>query len=203
MLSTAGDLPVLDYHWIYLIGGGVAAGGSVAAWLLFPRFPQKVTQHKHMVLHMRYWLYYALTFMSGARQQIFVVFAGFLMVEKFDYDVEDIALLFLINAAISVWLAPRIGRLIGRWGEQKALIFEYIGLIGIFSAYAFLDNATIAAALYIFDHVFFALAIAIKTYFQKVADPADPADIASTAGVSLTISHIAAIVIPVASARCG
>jgi len=132
LLSTAGDLPVLDYHWVYLIGGGVAAVIAVAAWLLFPRFPPKVRQHKHMVLRMRYWLYYALTFMSGARRQIFVVFAGFLMVEKFDYDVEDIALLFLINAAISVWLAPRSGRLIGRWGERKALIFEYIGLIGIF-----------------------------------------------------------------------
>lgn len=194
-LSTAGDGPFLDYPWVYLIGGGIAAGIAVAAWLLFPRFPQKVTQHKHMVLRTRYWLYYALIFMSGARRQIFVVFAGFLMVEKFGYDVEDIALLFLINAAISVWLAPRIGRLIGRWGERKALIFEYIGLIGIFSAYAFVDNATLAAALYIFDHVFFALAIAIKTYFQKIADPAD---IVSTAGVSFTISHIAAIVIPVA-----
>ena len=94
LLSTAGDLPVLDYHWVYLIGGGVAAVIAVAAWLLFPRFPPKVRQHKHMVLRMRYWLYYALTFMSGARQQIFVVFAGFLMVEKFDYDVENIALLF-------------------------------------------------------------------------------------------------------------
>ena len=50
-----------------------------------------------------------------------------------------------------------------------------------------------AAGLYILDHMFFALAIAIKTYFQKIADPAD---IASTAGVSFTINHIAAVVIP-------
>ena len=188
-------LPALDYHWVYLIGGGLAVGIALAAWLIFPQFPQKVTQNKHMVLRTRYWLYYALTFMSGARRQIFVVFAGFLMVEKFGYDVEDIAMLFLINAAISVWLAPRIGRLIGRWGERKALILEYIGLMVIFTAYAFVDDATLAAGLYIADHVFFALAIAIKTYFQKIADPAD---IASTAGVSFTISHIAAIVIPAA-----
>ena len=192
-LSASRGVPVLDYRWVYLIGGVAVVCIAVAGWLLFPRFPQKVKQHKHMVLRTRYWLYYALTFMSGARRQIFVVFAGFLMVEKFGYDVEDIALLFLINAAISVWLAPRIGRLIGRWGERKALICEYIGLIGIFTAYAFVDNATLAAGLYIADHVFFAMAIAIKTYFQKIADPAD---IASTAGVSFTISHIAAVVIP-------
>jgi hypothetical protein len=49
--------------------------------------------------------------------------------------------------------------------------------------------------LYIVDHFFFALAIAIKTYFQKIADPAD---IASSAGVSFTINHIAAVVLPAA-----
>ncbi|MDF4798508.1 MFS transporter, partial [Vibrio parahaemolyticus] len=48
--------------------------------------------------------------------------------------------------------------------------------------------------LYVVDHLFFALALAIKTYFQKIADPAD---MASTAGVAFTINHIAAVVIPV------
>jgi hypothetical protein len=48
--------------------------------------------------------------------------------------------------------------------------------------------------LYICDHILFAMAIAIKSYFQKIADPAD---IASTAGVAFTVNHIAAVVIPV------
>ncbi len=189
------DLLALDYHWIYLIGGGATAAIALVAWLGFPQFQQPVEQHKHMVLRKRYWLYYALVFMSGARRQIFIVFAGFLMVEKFGYDVGAIALLFLLNSAINIWLAPKIGRLIGRIGERKALIFEYIGLIIVFTAYAVVENATIAAGLYVVDHLFFALAIAIKTYFQKIADPAD---IASTAGVSFTINHIAAVVIPAA-----
>lgn len=189
------DLLALDYLWIYLIGGGATAAIALVAWLGFPQFQQPVEQHKHMVLRKRYWLYYALVFMSGARRQIFIVFAGFLMVEKFGYDVGAIALLFLLNSAINIWLAPKIGRLIGRIGERKALIFEYIGLIVVFTAYAVVENATIAAGLYVIDHLFFALAIAIKTYFQKIADPAD---IASTAGVSFTINHIAAVVIPAA-----
>ena len=155
---------------------------------------QQNTQHKHIVLRKRYWLYYALTFMSGARRQIFIVFAGFLMVEKFDFDVSDIALLFLANATLSIFLAPRIGRLVARIGERSALLLEYSGLIIIFTAYAFVDSASVAAGLYILDHMFFAMAIAIKTYFQKIADQRD---IASTAGVSFTINHIAAVFLPV------
>ncbi len=193
LIWLAFDLIGLDFRWVYLLGGGLTAGLALLAWLGFPQFPERVRQHRHMVLRRRYWLYYLLVFMSGARRQIFIVFAGFLMVEKFGFDVAMITLLFLVNAVINVLLAPKIGRLIGRWGERRSLIFEYIGLIVVFAAYAFVEHAGLAAGLYVIDHLFFALAIAIKTYFQKIADPAD---IAATAGVSFTISHIVAVFLP-------
>ncbi|MEJ2396626.1 MAG: MFS transporter, partial [Candidatus Thiodiazotropha sp.] len=107
--------------------------------------------------------------------------------------VSQIALLFLINATLNTFLAPRIGRLIGRIGERRALLLEYSGLILVFVGYALVENATMGAGLYVVDHLFFAMAIALKTYFQKIAAPED---IASTAGVSFSINHIAAVVIP-------
>ncbi|MEW8395180.1 MAG: MFS transporter, partial [Candidatus Thiodiazotropha sp.] len=163
----------LDYPLIYLIMGGLTLLIVLIAWLGFPLFPQKTEQHKHMVFRKRYWLYYTLTFMSGARRQIFIVFAGFLMVEKFGFSVSQIALLFLINAGINVFVAPRIGRLIGRIGERRALLIEYAGLILVFCGYALVETAWIAAVLYIIDHLFFAMAIALKTYFQKIAATED------------------------------
>ncbi len=184
----------IDFKETYLIGGAATCLIAALAWLAFPKFPQDVVQHKKVILRSRYWLYYALTFISGARRQIFIVFAGFLLVEKFHYTVPEVSLLFFINAGLNMFFAPKIGRLIGRWGERRALIFEYIGLIIIFVSYAFVEDAFVAGGLYVVDHLFFALAIAIKTYFQKIADPAD---IASTAAVGFTINHIAAVCIPV------
>ena len=184
----------VSYEAIYIFGGGLCLTLTVWTWAVFPRFESTVVQRKNLVLRKRYWLYYALTFMGGARRQIFVVFAGFLMVEKFDYSVSDVAALYLINHVFNWAFASRIGALIGRIGERRALTFEYCGLMCVFTAYAFVDNASWAAALYILDHLFFSLAIAIKTYFQKIADPAD---MASTAGVAFTINHIAAVIIPV------
>ena len=194
LIWFAFDIAGLDYVPVYLIGGGATVAAALVAWLAYPRFPAKIEQHKTLILRRRYWLYYALVFIAGARRQIFMVFAGFMMVEKFGYTVGNITLLFLINYAANIWLAPVIGRLIARWGERRALTFEYVGLICVFTAYAFVENATLAAALYVTDHLFFAMAIAIKTYFQKIADPRD---IAPTAAVSFTISHIAAVVLPV------
>ncbi len=193
MIWLAFDVIQLEFKVVYFIGGGATLAVVIFCWLFFPEFPQKARQHRHLVFRKRYWLYYGLTFLSGARRQIFIVFAGFLMVEKFGYGVAEVSALFLINAVLNMLFAGRIGRIIGVVGERTALVFEYVGLIGVFSAYAFVQNAHLAAGLYIVDHFFFALAIAIKTYFQKIADPAD---IASSAGVSFTINHIAAVVLP-------
>ena len=182
------------YRALYLVAGGVAVLIAVAAVFFFPMFPQAVPQRKHLLMRRRYWLYYALTFMSGARRQIFIVFAGFLMVEKFGFSAANIALLFLFNHIVNAYLAPKIGRMIIRFGERAALTLEYLGLVLIFTAYAFVEVAWVAVILYVLDHLLFAMAIAIKSYFQKIADPAD---MASTAGVSFTINHIAAVIIPV------
>ena len=184
----------LSYETIYFVAGGSCFILTLFMWLGFPTFTSVIPQRKHLLLRKRYWLYYALTFMGGARRQIFMVFAGFLMVEKFGYSVSDIAALFIINHLFNWACASRIGVLVGRIGERRALTFEYCGLFCVFTAYAFVDSAAWAGALYVADHLFFSLAIAIKTYFQKIADPAD---MASTAGVAFTINHIAAVVLPV------
>ncbi|WP_045370714.1 MFS transporter [Vibrio campbellii] len=184
----------LEFKTVYLLAGGIGFVLIMIMAFAFPEFKTEVPQNKKLVLRKRYWLYYALTFMSGARRQIFTVFAGFLMVEKFGYSAADITLLFLINYLFNFLFAKRIGRFIGAVGERKALMFEYVGLIFVFVGYGLVQTAEWAAALYVIDHLFFALALAIKTYFQKIADPAD---MASTAGVAFTINHIAAVVIPV------
>ncbi len=185
----------VELKWVYLAAGGVTALIALYCWTVFPGYQAKEEQSKKIVLRSRYWLWYVLVFMSGARRQIFVVFAGFLMVQKFGFSAAEITLMSLANMIATIYLAPKIGRMIGRFGERKALILEYAGLILVFTGYALASEAWMGVALYILDHVFFAMAIAIKTYFQKIADPKD---IASSSGVSFTISHIVAIVIPAA-----
>jgi hypothetical protein len=185
----------LDYVWIYLLAGGICCCLAVLMSLGFPHFEAEYKQTNSLVLKKRYWLFYALQFFSGARRQIFMVFAAFLMVEKFGYSAAQVTTLFLINYVFNWLFAERIGGLIGRIGERAALTIEYVGLVIVFTAYAFVENPYVGAGLYVIDHMFFALAIAIQTYFQKIADPED---IASSAGVSFTINHIAAVIVPAA-----
>ncbi|MCH7882555.1 MAG: MFS transporter [Proteobacteria bacterium] len=189
------DLLDLGYKLVYLLGGSFTVAVAVVMVVKFPHFKGESEQHKKIILRRRYWLYYLLTFLSGARRQIFIVFAGFLMVEKFHFTVGEMSMLFLVNGVLMIYLAPRIGRLVSYWGEKRTLTLEYAGLIIIFSCYAIAESAVFASMLYILDHFFFAMAIALKSYFKKIADPAD---IAATAGVSFSINHIAAVILPFA-----
>ncbi len=186
----------LSYNTVYLISGGACALIALYCWFAFPNF-EATPQLKKMVLRRRYWLYYALQFMSGARRQIFIVFAAFMMVERFGFEVHEVTALFLINYLANMFLAPLMGRALGVYGERNVLVFEYIGLITVFLLYGgiyyFGWGVVLAASLYVIDHLLFALAFAMKTYFQKIADPQD---IAPTAAVAFTINHIAAVFLP-------
>ena len=124
----------MPYLVNFVIAGGICILLALVMLMSFPIFPSKTTQNQNLVLRKRYWLYYLLTFLSGARRQIFVVFAAFLMVEKFGYSASEITLLFLINYSFNWFFAERIGQLIGRFGERRALSFEYIGIIIVFVA---------------------------------------------------------------------
>jgi len=154
----------LSYNFVYLISGGVTVAIAIFCLIAYPQFEAPTPQRKHMVLRKRYWLYYALQ---------------------------------LINLVINIVVAPFIGRAVGHFGERRVLNFEYIGLTIVFGAYGgiyfFGWGVILASILYVVDHIFFAMALAIKTYFQKIADPAD---IAPTAAVAFTINHIAAVFLP-------
>jgi hypothetical protein len=184
---------ILNFIQLYLIIGGIIMAGGIWGFTQNPDDRNIVPQHKKMILRKKYWLFYFLTFMAGARRQIFIVFSVLLMVQKFGYSVQEVTLLFVINNTINYFLSPLIGIGIIRFGERKVLSLEYISLVFIFLAYAYTDSKLIIAGLYILDHIFFNFAIAIRTFFQKIGDPPD---IAPTMAVGFTINHIAAVFLP-------
>jgi MFS transporter len=187
----------LTYQTAYLLGGGATVLLAMYCYFAYPQFESKTPQIRRMVFRRRYWLYYLMQFMAGARRQIFVVFAAFMMVERFGFEVYMLTALFMVNYVANIVFAPIMGRVVTVFGERNALAFEYTGLIFVFLAYGgiyyFGWGAALAATLYVIDHLFFALAFAQKTYFQKIADDAD---IAPTAAVAFTINHIAAVFLP-------
>jgi hypothetical protein len=193
-LALVWSLGYRNYTVIYLVLGLTCLALTAWAMLRFPRYQGDIPQRKEIVLRRRYWLYYVITFMSGARRQLFHAFGGFLLVKSFGYTLSDMALLMLVTAACTAALAPRLGHLIATIGERKTIALENAVLIVVFAGYALTRNANVAGALFIVDGIFMTLLLAQRTYFQKIGDPRD---MAATASVAFTINHIAAVALPV------
>lgn len=184
----------LDFKGLYILFGVAIAVAGMWAFTQNPEDRSLPPQHRRMIFRRKYSLFYFLTFMAGARRQIFIAFAVFLMVQRFGFTVQEITILFVINNLVVYFVSPYIGKAIIRFGERSVLTLEYGSLIFIFYAYAMTESKVMVAVLYVLDHVVFYFAIAIHTYFQKVAEPEE---IAPSMAVSFTINHIAAVVLPV------
>ncbi|WP_415238493.1 MFS transporter [Seleniivibrio woodruffii] len=188
-------LKFMEYKYIFLITGMLAVAAGLYCLKLNPVDSSLPVQKKKLQLKWKYWLYYALTFLSGARRQVFTAFAVFLMVEKFGFSTKEIAILFIVNNMVSFFFNPVIGRMINKYGERRLLSMEYSTLVFVFIGYAFLDSKILVALLYIVDNLVYSFVISIRTFYQKIAEPED---FANGSAMGFTINHIAAVFIPFA-----
>ena len=184
---------LMSYTGMFLVVGSAVFLAGIWATFKNPTHADIPPQKLRMFLKRRYWLYYALTFMSGARRQIYMVFSMFLLVKVFHFSVQAITALFIINNIINWIINPMIGRAINAFGERALCTIEYAGVIMVFMTYAYSSSQWVVGGMYIIDYILFNFSVAIRTYFQKIADPQD---IAPSSAVGFTINHIAAVFLP-------
>ena len=185
--------PPVPMQWLFCVAGGVAVLGAL--WGLGQKHDDSgmPVQRRKMIVRKKYMLFYILTLLSGARRHIFSTFSIFLLVSRFHFTVQEMLLFFIINNTINWFLNPLIGKAINSFGEQKLLMLKYVVLAGIFWTYSTTDSRMLVAALYIVEQLFTNFSMAIRTFFQKIADPAD---IAPSSAVGQTINHVSAVILP-------
>ena len=183
-----------DYKVMFLVIGICVIGLAVSAYFIKVPEINGSEQHKKIVFRKKYWLFYVLNFLSGARRQIFVVFSVFLLVKHYGFSVWMISALFVFNNIINIFAGPFVAKNIIKYGEKRILIFGYVFLFFVFIAYAVFEIAWVAVILYVLDNIFYNINIGIQTYFKKKADSRD---IAASMAVGFTINHATAIIFPV------
>jgi hypothetical protein len=184
---------ILPYRFNFLLLGIFISCAGIYMLSKDPAAEPGLHHQNKLVLRRKYWLYYTLNFLSGARRQIFIVFAVFLLVEKYRLSVNTIAGIFVLNYALTYLTNRYISRAINVYGERVVLSLESASLFVLFLGYAFIENVWVAIILYVLDSIFFNFAIGLNTYLQKTADPGD---LSQSTAVGFTINHISAVVIP-------
>ena len=172
---------------------------SAASILLFSMKRAEAQPAKNYLrLHKEYRLYYMLVTISGARKQLFITFAPWVLVTIFKQPTQIIASLLLVGGLIGILFQPFLGQAIDRFGERFVLTSEAIILILICFGYGFAKSIfpenialLIVCGCYLIDQMIFSVGMARATYMKKIARQSDHVQSTLTAGV--TIDHIFSI----------
>lgn len=172
---------------------------GVAALLLFMMKPEPIIEKRGFLqLHREYRLYYLLNVLSGARKQLFITFAPWVLVSVLEQPTQIMATLFTIGGVIGILFQPLLGWAIDKLGERIVLASEAVILVFVCIGYGyakFLFPANTAflvvCACFLIDQMIFSVGMARSTYMKKIALQPDHIQPALTAAV--TIDHVFSI----------
>jgi MFS family permease len=192
----------LDFSFGVIFGiAGIFA--LMAALCLYHIKPQPlVSGPRRLVFKRKYWLFYALSIVWGARKQIFLTFAPWVLIKIFHCGIETFALLGFIGTVLSLVFRPLLGRAIDAWGERVIIIAESVVLIILSILYGFSPGwFSSSVALYIImacfvaDQLLFAVRMARTTYLNRIVD--SPEDLTPSISMGLTLDHAVSMLIPI------
>lgn len=172
--------------------------GIASIFLFLMKRGEAQPAKNYLRLHKEYRLYYGLITISGARKQLFITFAPWVLVTIFNQPTQIIASLLLIGGVIGIIFQPILGQAIDRFGERIVLTSEAVILLIICFGYGFAKSIfpeniafLIVCGCYLIDQMIFAVGMARATYLKKIAKEPDHVQATLTAGV--TIDHIFSI----------
>lgn len=186
----------IDYGVFFLIGGAVMALGGLFA--LGVREGHVRSEGPKWVFRGRYRLYYVLTLLEGARRQLFQTFAVFALTHEWHTPVQVIARLMLLNTALTILLAPRVGLWMDRIGERRMLTAYYVGLAVVCAGYASATHAWMLYVFYVIDGLLFTCTVGLTTYLRRICPPRE---LNASLAMGVTVNHVAAVLVPVTGGR--
>lgn len=181
----------------------VAALSALAAVIYFRMHVPELRQPRApLVLRRRYWLYYLLEFLFGARKQIFLTFGPWVLINIYGEPASGIAGLLMTASLIGIAFKPIAGAAIDRFGERAVMIADGVMLAVVCLGYGYAvkltgDSSTarpIACACFIADNLLFALGASRAVYLSRMTR--SPQEINSTLAMGVSINHIASMTIP-------
>ena len=188
----------------YRTGFFIAAGLGAMACVFYSMMhvPHLHKPRARLVVRRKYWLYYLLELVFGARKQVFITFGPWVLIKVYGEPATAIAGLLMIAALIGIVFKPMAGLAVDRFGERAVMMADGFSLIFVCIGYGYAMRLTsspeharlLACACFIADNLLFALGSARVIYVSRIAE--SPQDLASTLAVGISVNHVVSMTIP-------
>jgi predicted MFS family arabinose efflux permease len=193
---------IQDYRLLFYLAAGAAVMAGLALSGMRTRKSGEVTPKTRLVFERKFWLYYLISFISGLRKQIYLVFAPWLLVKIFSQPLQAMTLLNIVGAVTIFFFNPFMGHLIDKHGERKLLVGGGMVATVIYVAYAFLctgspDNSALVLVLFALSYVdrLSQSTLMGRDVFVKHT-AANHDEIMPTLSAGVSMDHIASVVSP-------
>lgn len=187
---------------------GIAAAAAGIAGLILWRIQTGEDAHQgprsfrsRFFLRKEYGVFYAMCVLFGARKQVFITFAPWVLVQVFGEPASTIAKLWVASSVLGILFKPALGRLIDRVGERPILVADAAVLALICLGYGFGPSLPLgpwgirlAYACFVLDQMLFAVGMARTSYLKRIA--VDPSDLTPTLSLGVSIDHAVSMSLP-------
>ena len=180
----------------------------IAAILLFFAFLFSMTmknqgtqvKRSRFYFHKKFTKYYMLEVFYGARKQIFLTFAPYVLILFYGANTSVIAFLLAICAGFGMLFSPLIGRLVDRLGYKTIMVGDTLLLMVVCFFYGFAhrifpkDIAFIVVCVnFVLDSVISLASMASNVYVQDISD--SPSEMTATITTGISVNHFISVII--------
>jgi predicted MFS family arabinose efflux permease len=136
----------------------------------------------------------------GARKQIFITFAPYVLILQYGADTSIISMLLGICAVFGTLFSPFMGKLIDRLGFKFIMVTDTLILIVVCLLYGFAHRIfpihiafIVVCVNYVLDSIISLASMASNVYVQAIADSQE--EITATLSTGISVNHVISILI--------
>lgn len=188
-----------SFRLIFIIASVLMA---ISLVLSFSMRSSNVNEARRQRLYFRkkFTTFYILEVFYGARKQIFLTFAPYVIILHYGADTSTISMLLAVAALCSIFCSPLIGKLIDRLGYKVVMVADTLVLIVVCFFYGFshrlfpVDIAFVVVCInFVLDTVISLASMATNVYVRAISDSQEELTATLTTGIS--VNHLISILI--------
>ena len=187
-------------YTLFFAIAAVLAGVSAACSMGVTGKSQTDEHRRRFYFHKKFTKYYMLEMFYGARKQVFMTFAPYVLILHYGANAATISLLFAVSAIVCFFTSPLVGRIIDKLGYKVVMVADTLILVIVcffygFAHHIFPENIAfiVCCVNYILDAIISQASMASNVYVQDLADNTD--EVKATISTGVSINHVITIFI--------
>ncbi|MCG8452857.1 MAG: MFS transporter, partial [Spirochaetales bacterium] len=188
----------LGYVVVFIIVGSVLALAILTS--LGMSGSQGKLERKKFFVRRKFLRYYGLEIFYGARKQVFLTFAPYLLILRYGADPAYLASLLGACALINIVFTPFIGRVIDKLGYRTVMIGDTCILFFVCLAYGFAHRFfapetafVVVSVVFILDWMISNASMASSVYVGRISENKE--EMAATLSTGISINHVISVLI--------